>query len=177
MTIIITTIASANGDISQDNYRWRNDDGSIENATARADENVNCLTEKETNIRLRVEVRDNAVPNYEFIDIGLYYSTDSTIWTQITNDANNHFQLSLSSYYDESDTINDLLTNPIGRPHGGGFTIESTVSKSITLYEDTSYEFEYCIKATSNADVDTTYMFALMGSQSLVYFLRDYLTL
>ncbi len=159
-TSLFATTAIANGSITQGNYRWRNDDGNMENATAKADENVNSTVLKETNVRLRVGIGNYDVGDGEE-DLGLYYSTDSTIWTHITNDTNNHFQLSLSSYFDESDTINDLLANG-SLSHGGGFTIESTVSKSFTLYENTSAEFEYCIKATSNADLDSTYLFAVI---------------
>jgi len=163
MTIVFTIIASANTSITTGNYRWRNDNGSIENATARADENVNSTTVKEANIRLRVELYNcETDPSQHYNNLGLYYSTDSTNWTHITNDGNNEFQLSLSPYYNESDTINDMLTNSEGQLHGGGFAIESTATKAFTFYFEESYEFEYCIKATSNAVVDTTYQFAVM---------------
>ncbi len=158
---VFTTIASATSSITQGNYRWRNDDGSIENATAQADENVDINSAKDINIRLRVELYTNDTDTVEYTAMELYYSIDSTNWTQITNDGNNEFQLSLSTYYDESDTINDMLSNSEVQPHGGGFTIESTVSKAFTFYPEKSYEVEYCIKATSNAVVGTTYQFAV----------------
>lgn len=159
----ISTIVSAIAVINQGNYRWRNDDGSLVNATPRANENVNSQIGKEINIRLRIEIyNDGQQPSDIVVNIHLSYREKGlSSWTDITNDGSNAFQLSTTVYYDESNTINDLLSNTDGYPPGGGYTIESSTSKNFTFNYQESYEAEYCFKATSNALDNTTYQFIL----------------
>jgi len=164
---LFTTMLSANTHIpSQGNYKWRNDDGNLENATDRNAENNNSDIGKNMNIRLRVEIYSELDPQ-TFPSLDLYYSRIGIEeWMPITNDPYGQFQLSLSSYFDEADTINDILTNSGGYPHDGGFTIESTTAKSFYFYGEKSYEFEYCFKATSYAHYDSTYEFTVRDTDT-----------
>lgn len=114
-------------------YRWRNDDGSLITATAKADTNTAAQTVVGENIRLRVELFALATttPN----DIILSWSTDGSAWTQITDAATGHFQLSSTTYYDEQNTINDYLPNFMSMPHGGGYTIENLQFETFVQYK------------------------------------------
>ncbi len=151
--------ASAWVTLSQGNYRWRNDDGTLETATAMAAENTAATTTVGTNIRLRLEIY-NLTTSIVSPVFQLQYSTDNSNWTSITNDAGNAFVLSETSWYNEANTINNYLTSSLPN-FGGGYTIESSITKSWTFDGETTYEAEYCIKATSNADLDTDYYFQI----------------
>ena len=153
------SFAFASSVIHQNNYRWRNDNGDINTATFKAAENTDVNVEKNENIRLRIEFyNETATPDDYAPGIKLRYSHNG-VETIISNDINNAFVLSESPFFAEMDNINDLLTNTNAFVHGGGYTIESSLSKDFTFDYEKSYEVEYCIKATPNAVVGDSYNF------------------
>lgn len=148
------------GSQKQGNYRWRNDDGDMTSATWKAAENTSAQIGQDEVVRLRVELYNSTPFNFFTDYIALYYKgTNDVDFIPISNDANNAFVLSLSSFFSEADTLNDLLTNTNDLPHAGGFSIESTLLKEFTFKRDSTNEAEYCIKSTMNAEQGDTYAF------------------
>ena len=153
---------------TQMDYRWRNDDGSESTATWKAAQTTTIILSDYSNVRLRIEVHGMMTPGASSSNlIWLQYSNNNSSWTTITSSGNNFFQLALSDNIAESDILTKQLYDGPGG-FGGGKIIESTSPLGFSISED-EYEFEYCIKPTSNC-INGTYYFRIgfNGSSSYI---------
>jgi hypothetical protein len=146
---------------NQGNFRWRNDDGNETGATYRRAENVNDTLSSASNIRLRVEIYESTGFGSASPTVSLYYSTDNTNFTQITNDgSSNHWKLSNSPNFADGEGTTDQLSNTAGSS-GGGSMIESSSGFVASVNASNSNEYEICIAPTANALAGTNYYFRI----------------
>lgn len=151
----------------QGHFRWRNDDGSEATATWKSDEDLAASAEKNSNVRLRIELMREMDPGNPLLS--LYYSTDSDpsvgTWTKITTDgATNHFILSSTDNYAQHDVAQDRLTNSY--THEWGFCNELYDQNTYAISGDRSMEVEFCLQPTTNAQLATAYYFSIRFSDT-----------
>ncbi len=149
---------------TQGNWQWRNDDGTESGATGISGEQTEITITDFSNKRIRIELYDfwgglGSGDNTQYY--ALLYSVDSTNWVQITSDAtSNAFALSLSPYFTDGDTTTEIITSSLSNFQSGNI-FESSSSFIYTLNANTSTQFEFCIKPTSNVQAITRYTFSL----------------
>ena len=163
--LVYTSISHAN--MSQGNWRWRNDDGSETTATWKAAENtgLGTISYSSSNIRLRIELYDDQYTNTGTYNMVLCYSSNGgTDWTAITtSNTVNAFVLSSSSNFNDGDnTTSQLSAFSANAPNFvAGLMIESSLgfNKNLELGERTEYEFS--IAPTTHILTNTTYIFQI----------------
>ena len=141
-------------------FRWRNDNGSEIAATWKAEVNVPIYDVGTDNIRVRFVLEstgDLGDYNYSFT---FKYSTDPTSGFNPVNDnpGTDPFQMALTNEYDNEDPTTDVI-GITGEDFIAGYCIEEEGEYSTILDTDEYTEYEYCLKATSNAIPGQTYYF------------------
>lgn len=147
----------------QNNWRWRNDDGTESSATFKADENTEITLNNTDIIRLRVEIyrEDLQGPATPAIPILRYYSTANTTAVEITTDpqTTDAFYLTTSAH-DVSGNTTNLLTDKhpqtsIGKVYG------QQATDPLDFPANTSAELEWILKPTAHIVPGETYYFEI----------------
>lgn len=166
--------------VSQNHYRWRNDDGSESTATWKEAEDIGSPTTgpalaigSSTRIRIATaNITAGTATNYqyrlEYAPTASNCETDPGGWITVpaTTATTEHFAMATSSYFADGDSTITRLANAEGYATTSGKMVEnpSNTTGSISLVENQYVENEYMIKATSNALMGNTYCFRVTNA-------------
>jgi len=147
--------------VVQEDYRWRNDDGSESAATWKADTNTTVSgVVRDQNIRLRFSVRET-VGISGSIDSCLQYATSTNgLWTSLGLDDLTAFKMTSTARYATDDPTTAQLgsgTFVAGACVEGPETTNTTISIPGSQYSN----FEYCFQPTVKAQGSMTYYFRM----------------
>ena len=171
LIITVSTISYATATqviLHQGYWVWRNDNGTDSSATSIAPDTTGFTLSDSTNIRLRLELYNtNSIATTDTL-VGIYYgiSPDATLgtWTQITTNSSNAFVLSRSNYFYDGNHASADIINPSDQPstpQTSGLMIDSSSSFYPGLLNIHSAQFEFCMRATSYASLNTKYYFSI----------------
>ncbi len=164
--IIVLLLMLFAGDLfantNQGHYRWRKDDGNAATATTISDD-TGTWCQKNTNIRLRVELYCILNEGSVNLNYRLYYSTSSDpasgTWTKVTS-SSSIFQMSASPNYTEGDDNTDRLGSTT-KEFEIGRLLDVSDNVDLPMNAQKSGQIEFCIKATSSAVAGETYYFKI----------------
>lgn len=162
--------------VSQNSWRWRNNDGSEAKATWKASQNTAVnYSATGTVIRLRIEMINNSVqisgcgtPECDYqirvaMDDSLQYSTtpaDGSSWKNIGIDSRLPFVMAGSDkYISQNEPTTPQLTGDDHTFSPGKIMVSDSVLKNIYILSNSRSEFEWAIATTSNLRPNTTYYF------------------
>lgn len=164
--------------VSQNHYRWRNDDGSQAAATWREAEDAGSPTAstsvaKLSNIRLRFNVANTGggAANYQY---RLQYATttngcsvDTGTWTTVPAAATSeHWEMTTSANFADGAVTTAQMANAEGYVFVAGRMVEdpSNTTAAINLAEGNFTEVEYQMYATNNAITAGSYCFRVTNA-------------
>jgi hypothetical protein len=146
--------------LTQGHWRWRNNNGTEKTATWKSGQDSAVTIADFKAIRLRMEVYNNT-GNVKTIDHGLQYATSlSGPWFSISNvSAINAFVFGgNNSYISNGDSTTKQIVND-GYAFSPGTVITQEDSAADTILNSSRREYEWCIKPTSQIQLNTTYYF------------------
>ena len=131
----------------QQDFRWRNDNGSETAATRKADTNNNptlSASDYDTTMRIRFNL-ENTGGKDETDGYHFQYSINDGTWTRISQSS---FFVSsrLSSYFADGDSTTQQIG---GGTHDEGYMDEGGVISSFTLTQAQESENEWCFQINS----------------------------
>src|SRR5690606_7569455 len=148
--------------VTQENYRWRNDDGTETTATWKGGVNtIYTFTtpDLDNNIRLRLEF-SNTGDGIGDINNLLQYSTDGITWTNIsTAPGTNHWILATSTLVAHEVMTTSQIGSGLTGTYSSGKIISNTTGGAVSLDWGYRTENEYVLRATNNVQSGTTYYF------------------
>lgn len=162
--------------VTQNNWRWRNNDGSETKATWKAPQNT-AVSYNATGdvVRLRMEMintstiksnncdRCSPSPYYTPMADSLQFSTtpkDSSSWKNIGLDSKMPFVMaSADSYIKQDDTTSSQLEGSFFTFSKGEIMLSDSVLNTTSIPADSRSEYEWVIKSTKNLVANTTYYF------------------
>lgn len=148
--------------ISQGNWRWRKDDGTQTSATALADQNTAPTITSYDNVRLRLEFYNPQSGALPLDNTSLAYSTTGAdgSWILISDTTTkNDFALAQSPFVTNFEATTQQLASRTGYTFQPGKVITTLDVYTDTLLPNKSTEYEWVIKPTANAKLNTTYYF------------------
>ncbi len=148
--------------ISQGNWRWKKDDGTQASATPLAAQNTAPTITSYDNVRLRVEFYNPQSGALPLDNTSLAYSTTGAegSWILISDTIANHdFTLATSPFVTSFEATTQQLTARAGYTFQPGKVITTRDAFTDTLMPNESTEYEWVIKPTENAKLNTTYFF------------------
>lgn len=154
--VLFTGTVFAN--LTQGNWRWRNDNGTEAGATWKAAENVTISLSDTNSFRLRMEISNNTGDPRDFSQPLQYATSINGPWEQV-NHVSSAFRLGSSSYVTQSQATTKLLTGNSTNSFAPGKIIESDPQFIQSLVSATKTEYEWVLKATANTTANTTYYF------------------
>ena len=154
--------------LTQNTYRWRNNNGTETSATWKAAQNMpisyNSIHEV---LRLRVELYNTNSGAPTQVEDSLQYSTNGETWINITNSTAKDFVLAgtYSMVAQNTPTTSQLTGN--NYPFVAGKVMTSdTVAKGVFIPQGNRTEIEWAIVGTANTKPGTDYYFRHWGSSS-----------
>lgn len=173
MLLSCVSSAYAGSTLSQENWRWRNDNGDETTATFKTTQNDEVTLSDHETVRLRIRVENtDGVDQDQHAVSHLSYSTtpaDEDSFIEITEDASvNAFAYSESAHVADNDptsngtylsTVNKNALSPYDYATGVYMTKTHDFNSRVFVLHSTYKDFEFAIKATSNAVANTTYYF------------------
>ncbi|MBA4388177.1 MAG: hypothetical protein C0404_09365, partial [Verrucomicrobia bacterium] len=152
------------GTLAQENYRWRNDDGSEVAATWKAAANTGITgVQRGQNIRLRFSVRETGGSYAASVAGSLQYSTGASgPWTTLGTNDFAAFKMTATSQY----ASGAATTAQLG---SGTFVAGKCVEAPAIEIPSTSIaaanysNFEFCLQPTAKARGSTKYYFQISG--------------
>lgn len=166
LMVMLATCTSSFAFLTQNTYRWRNNNGTETTATWKAAQNTpivyNSIYEV---LRLRVEVYNTNSGAPIQVEDSLQYSTDGTNWTNITGNTSKDFVLasSFSLVPQNTPTTAQLTGNSFPFVPGKVMTTDS-VLKGVFIPQSNRSEFEWAIMGTAATKPNTDYYFRHWGS-------------
>jgi len=158
---ILSSHAFANF-INQGSWRWHKDDGSETTATYLANEQTAPTITNTDNVRLRVELFNPQSDALPLDNTTLAYSITGLegSWILISDTIENRdFALSKSAFVTSFEATTQQLTPKAGYTFQPGKIIDSQEPFTDTLAPNVVTEYEWVIKPTSSAKLNTTYFF------------------
>jgi len=167
LATVLVTYTDIFAQLSQANWRWRNDDGPQATATWKANENTQITLTSNTEIlRLRIEVYNNTGSAAPVFDTLQYATSTAGPWINLdTLAGTNPFMIATTSAFvvqDEPTTAQ--LAGVAFSFTPGKVMVDSMVLKNFTLPNVRRTEFEWAITGTSNTATNTTYYFRHWGT-------------
>lgn len=159
---IVAIVNQAHAFTTQGNWRWRKDDGTQTTATYLAAENTTPVITTSDNVRLRIELYNTTGSDQDIKNTTLAYSLTGAdnSWVLISDTVTNKdFVLSKSPFVTNLEATTQLLTARSGFAFKSGLLIDTVSTFPYTLSDSVSTEFEWVIKPTSTAKLNTTYYF------------------
>ncbi|MEP6681603.1 MAG: T9SS type A sorting domain-containing protein [Parafilimonas sp.] len=157
---------SSFANISQQSWRWRNNNGSETSATWKAAENQGItIGSIDSILRLRIQLQNTTGDTKGFNANLQVASAPDGPWRYVTNyDANNPFKITMvnTEVTDLAGTTQQLSSS--GYPFASGKILSRTNELNENLTNNTETEYEYSIQPTENIDASTTYYFKIPGA-------------
>lgn len=147
--------------ISQRNWRWRNDNGSETSATWKAAENTSISISDLSPLRLRVEL-DNSTGDSLNFDKALEYTINphKGPWKRVGVVGNNEFMLvGNSSYVSDGTATTKQLAGSSSNSFVSGKILVNSEENCHYLKGSTKTEYEWVLKPTEHVEKNTTYFF------------------
>ncbi|MFY9462004.1 MAG: hypothetical protein WAP51_02280, partial [Candidatus Sungiibacteriota bacterium] len=159
---------SASAALTQDNFWFRDDDGTESGATGLGSGDYAANTAV-TNIaggtafRLRLGIKATSVSENISPRIEFKQGSDCTtgIWTVITSSTSN-FSLNLSSNFNDGAATTKQITS--GQFTAGKILESTNPASSLSLSANRSTEYEWSLKAAATNPLDTTYAFRVTNN-------------
>jgi hypothetical protein len=168
---MLGTYMSSYAFLTQNNWRWRNNDGNETTATWKAAQNTaityNSIHEV---IRLRIEVFNNETGDPIAVEDSLQYSTtplDGKSWINITDSVEHAFVMAGANAYITQDQATTSQLTGVAFPFvAGELEVTDSVAKGFSVPSKDRTEVEWAIRGTANTAPNTTYYFRHWGSTS-----------
>ncbi|MBG9378515.1 T9SS type A sorting domain-containing protein [Panacibacter sp. DH6] len=144
--------------LSQGNWRWRNDNASETAATWKAAEGVTFVLADTASFRLRMEIINSAGEPRNFTQSLQYATNPNGPWEQVNN-VSSAFRLSTSSFVADGQSTTKQLSGYSANTFTAGEIISADPAFSQLLQDGTKTEYEWVLKATGNVIPNTTYYF------------------
>ncbi len=161
LSLLFITVSGLLASPGHGHYRWRNDNGTEATATWMVAENDSTVVSDERNIRLRLEMWHSTGSDVNLICYLYYKSINDTVWRVVTDNTSNAFVFADSPNLTNGAATtgqrlsksDDSFTNQPGiiRDAPGAFLV--------TLSAGQRKEYEFCIKASPNADFNQGFIF------------------
>ncbi len=171
VSLVVEIKAAPTANLTQDHYRWRNDDGSETSASWRRAEDTSATANTGVVRRLRIQIANlgaaTASSTTYRLEYGLKSSTCSAIgsWTAVPVTATTEkFQLVNSTYYTDGAATTAQLTAGNTTFVAGQVKDTGNTTSGISLTTTQYTEVEYALTATSNAATLDDYCFRVTNA-------------
>ena len=162
LALLIVLYNNLLANLTQTNWRWRNNDGDEKTANWKDAEKTSITLNSNTEIiRLRTIIDNNSTNNFGAQLILQYSTSDGGPWTNIDdNTQSNHFIMAGSNSF--------ILTNsPTTFQLSSSNSDQFIPGKVLVTYDNSNFwfnpysytEFEYAIRATNSTELNTPYYF------------------
>lgn len=155
-------VSSTFANLTQGNWRWRNDNGSETTATWKAAENNTFVLADTNAFRLRMEISNSSGETKDFAQPLAYATNINGPWEQVNN-VSSAFRLSASAYVLQGQATTKQLNGNATNTFTAGKLIDTDPQFAQPLLNGTKTEYEWVLKATNNAIPGTTYYFKTGG--------------
>ncbi|RYE14442.1 MAG: hypothetical protein EOP51_28140, partial [Sphingobacteriales bacterium] len=170
--LLAMAFTSVFANLTTSKWRWRNNDGTEQNATWKAAQDVPIVINDQNPFRLRAEIYNDTGDSTKRIGRGLEYALSTGGPWYAINDVSpiNAFVYAGDSYYitHNQATTKQLAASrfPVFAP---GNIITGGENQGQFIKIDKSYEFEWALKATANALPNTIYYFRAQNTEGNNY--------
>jgi hypothetical protein len=150
---------------TQNNWRWRNNNGSETSASWRAAQNQSIIINSIDSVyRLRIQLQNNTGNDKSFNTNLMYASSPGGPWRYITNFVgNNAFTLSNTNAYVTDMQLTTQQITGSSDTYTPGKILVKTNELDLPIANGTTSEYEYSIQPTNNIQANTTYYFQIPG--------------
>lgn len=167
LLILLCSLASMSfAFTTQNNWRWRNDNGSETSASWKAAQNKPILIRSiDSILRLRIQF-NNTTGELKNINTNLQYaSAPDGPWKYVTSlKGNNAFTLANVDAFVPDLTATTQQITGSSNTFAAGKMLVRTTTLALTIANNTSTEYEYSIKPTDNISPNTVYYFRVPGN-------------
>ena len=166
LLLLCCTVSVSFAFTTQNNWRWRNDNGGESSATWKAAQNKPIIVRSvDSVIRLRIQF-NNTTGDVKGINSNLQYaSAPDGPWRYVTSlQGNNAFVLANANSYIPDLAATTRQITGSANPFAAGKVLVRTTTLALQMANNTSTEFEYCLKPTGNISPGTVYYFRVPGN-------------
>lgn len=166
LMVMLATCTSSFAFLTQNTYRWRNNDGTETTATWKAAQKTPILYNSRFEVlRLRIEVYNTNGGAAIQVEDSLQYSTDGINWTNITGNTSRDFVLAgtFSLVPQNTPTTAQLTGNSFPFVPGKVMATDSVLT-GVFIPQSNRSESEWAILGTPNTKINTDYYFRQWGS-------------
>ena len=174
--IIEYSASSGSPTVNQGSYRWRDDSAGLnaDSGWLAAESNPITSLEKGSNTRLRFEINNTGAATASNYQYRLEYASrtgetcgDETFIAVPATATSEHFEMVNTSQYVDGDSITSSMLSGTGSwTDGEAIEYPNNISDTHSLTAGSYSEFEYAIKANSNAVNEETYCFRVSNDGS-----------
>ncbi|MEO6149322.1 MAG: T9SS type A sorting domain-containing protein [Mucilaginibacter sp.] len=166
--LLVAACSSVFANITQNRWRWRNNDGTETTATWKAGQDTAIVINDMSSIRLRAEIYNDTNDSTRAIGQNLQYAASASgPWYDITDATPlNAFVLAGDGYYIKNGeaTTRQLNNGKYPAFEPGSIVTGTNVVSNIIKF-NRSREYEWHIKPTAYTKPNTTYYFKAAGTQ------------
>ena len=166
LLLLCCTVSVSFAFTTQNNWRWRNDNGGESSATWKAAQNKPIIVRSvDSVIRLRIQF-NNTTGDVKGINSNLQYaSAPDGPWRYVTSlQGNNAFCTCKCKFVYPRPGCHNAANHRFRQSFAAGKVLVRTTTLALQMANNTSTEFEYCLKPTGNISPGTVYYFRVPGN-------------